>query len=96
MQRLTIFVTYNSMFLGISKDKLSVINSDFKPEGEKSTRLNGGFYYGVDRIWIPPRPLLNHGIHRCERLLVLIPLVTGTKQKQLITKLWQISSTSSL
>ncbi|KAL6903002.1 PEBP-like protein [Trichoderma evansii] len=54
----------HGMYLGISKDKLSVTNSDFKPEGEKSTRLHGGFYFGVDNVWIPPRPLLNHGIHR--------------------------------
>ncbi|UKZ71403.1 uncharacterized protein TrAtP1_012362 [Trichoderma atroviride] len=54
----------HGLYLGISKDKLSVTTSDFKPENEKSTRLNGGFHYGTSRIWIPPRPLLNHGIHR--------------------------------
>ncbi|KAL5091025.1 hypothetical protein Trisim1_003341 [Trichoderma cf. simile WF8] len=57
----------HGIYLGIDKDKLSVTNSDFKQENEKMSRLNGGFYYGVNRrnsIYIPPRPLLNHGIHR--------------------------------
>lgn len=57
------------IYLGIPPQKTSVVNSDFKAVDEKSTRLEGGFYYGASRngmIYIPPRPLLNHGIHRCE------------------------------
>ncbi|RSM12654.1 hypothetical protein CDV31_006230 [Fusarium ambrosium] len=57
----------HGIYLGIPLQKTSVVNSDFKPVDEKSTRLEGGFYYGASRngmIYIPPRPLLNHGIHR--------------------------------
>lgn len=57
------------IYLGIPPQKTSVVNSDFRAGDEKSTRLEGGFYYGASRngmIYIPPRPLLNHGIHRCE------------------------------
>ncbi|KAI8715525.1 hypothetical protein NCS52_01060400 [Fusarium sp. LHS14.1] len=57
----------HGIYLGIPVQKTSVLNSDFKAVDEKSTRLEGGFYYGASRngmIYIPPRPLLNHGIHR--------------------------------
>ncbi|KAH7258181.1 hypothetical protein FSOLCH5_002525 [Fusarium solani] len=57
----------HGIYLGIPPQKTSVVNSDFKAGDEKSTRLEGGFYYGASRngmIYIPPRPLLNHGIHR--------------------------------
>ncbi|KAJ3502035.1 hypothetical protein NM208_g16810 [Fusarium decemcellulare] len=56
-----------SIYLGIPVDKTSVVNSDFNAVNDKSTRLAGGFYYGQSRngaIYIVPRPLLNHGIHR--------------------------------
>ncbi|KAI5459957.1 aspartic peptidase domain-containing protein [Mariannaea sp. PMI_226] len=58
----------HGIYLGIPPEKLSVVNDDFKPvEGESSTKLAGGFWYGMSRngkIYIPPRPLMNHGIHR--------------------------------
>ncbi|KAK5989093.1 hypothetical protein PT974_10591 [Cladobotryum mycophilum] len=58
----------HGLYLGIHKDKLSVEQADFTPaEGGKSTHLEGGFYYGQNRlgnVYILPRPLLNHGIHR--------------------------------
>ncbi|KAH6604247.1 hypothetical protein Trco_007693 [Trichoderma cornu-damae] len=57
----------HGIYLGIDKNKLSVENDDFKQEGGKSTQLKGGFYYGVNyykSIYVLPRPLLNHGIHR--------------------------------
>ncbi|KAL7818480.1 phosphatidylethanolamine-binding protein [Trichoderma gracile] len=57
----------HGIYLGIDKDKLFVTNDDFKQQDDKSTRLRGGFYYGANRrgnVYIPPRPLLNHGIHR--------------------------------
>ncbi|KAL6871899.1 phosphatidylethanolamine-binding protein [Trichoderma novae-zelandiae] len=57
----------HGIYLGIDKDKLSVTNDDFKQQDASSTKLAGGFYYGTNRrnnIYIPPRPLLNHGIHR--------------------------------
>ncbi|KPM36315.1 hypothetical protein AK830_g10242 [Neonectria ditissima] len=58
----------HGVYLGIPKEKLGVVNGDFEPVGGPgSTRLEGGFSYGMSRngtIYIPPRPLLNHGIHR--------------------------------
>jgi hypothetical protein len=57
------------IYLGIPPEKTRVVDSDFKPVEENSTRLAGGFFYGASRngsIYIAPRPLLNHGIHRCE------------------------------
>lgn len=57
------------LYLGIPAQKTNVVNDDFKPVDETSTKLAGGFYYGASRngkIYIPPAPLMNHGIHRCE------------------------------
>ncbi|CAM1502895.1 Fc.00g076710.m01.CDS01 [Cosmosporella sp. VM-42] len=57
----------HGIYLGISKDKTSVTNEDFKSEDASTTRLKGGFFYGQSRngsIYIAPRPLINHGIHR--------------------------------
>ncbi|KAH7144017.1 phosphatidylethanolamine-binding protein [Dactylonectria macrodidyma] len=58
----------HGIYLGIPAQKLNVVNDDFKPvDGRPSTRLKGGFSYGMSRsggVYIPPRPLINHGIHR--------------------------------
>src|SRR6478735_3343631 len=62
------------IYLGVPTTKTSVSSSDFQPVDETSPKLAGGFYYGASRngmIYIPPRPLLNHGIHRCEQLFRL-------------------------
>lgn len=51
--------------------KMQLENSDFcllNEEDERSTKLKGGFHYGMNRkgtVYGLPRPLLNHGIHRC-------------------------------
>jgi phosphatidylethanolamine-binding protein (PEBP) family uncharacterized protein len=42
---------------------------DFEVEDERDARLKGGFHYGKSRtgiVYIPPRPLMNHGPHRCK------------------------------
>ena len=57
------------VYLGIDKDKLSITNDDLKPESPNSLKLKGGFSYGKNRvgsIYGLPRPLMNHGIHRCK------------------------------
>ncbi|KAH7001912.1 phosphatidylethanolamine-binding protein [Ilyonectria destructans] len=58
----------HGIYLGIPAEKLSVVNSDFQPvDWSSSTRLKGGFSSGMSRngkIYIPPRPLINHGMHR--------------------------------
>lgn len=58
----------NSIYLGIPKETTKVVNDNFQLVDQTSTRLKGGFFYGKNRgnnVYIPPRPLINHGIHRC-------------------------------
>lgn len=53
--------------MGIPTTKTSVVNADFAPAGDDDNLLAGGFRYGENRrgnVYIPPRPLLNHGVHR--------------------------------
>ncbi|KAF7550213.1 hypothetical protein G7046_g8080 [Stylonectria norvegica] len=57
----------HGIYLGVKKDQTSLTNDDFQPTDGTSTKLKGGFFYGQSRngsIYIAPRPLLNHGIHR--------------------------------
>ncbi|KAF5594813.1 aspartic-type endopeptidase opsb [Fusarium subglutinans] len=57
----------HGLYLGIPSEKTRVVGNDFEPVDKTSTQLAGGFYYGASRngsIYIAPRPLLNHGIHR--------------------------------
>lgn len=64
-------------YLGIPKDVRSVATADFEPQDGQSTLLKGGFYYGKNlrgKVYVPPRPLLNHGLHRCE-----LPLAPGLR-----------------
>lgn len=64
-----------SIYLGIPEERTKVKNGDFEPESKSSTRLKGGFYYGKSRngtVYIVPRPLLNHGIHRCKSLCLML------------------------
>lgn len=80
------------VYLGINKETLSVVNEDFKTEATNSTRLRGGFNYGQSRngtIYIAPRPLINHGIHRCK-------FCPSSPTLDILTGLWQTSSKSLL
>lgn len=62
-------LTRCSIFLGIPKDTTAIIHSDIQPDkGSKEHRLAGGFHYGQSQlgpIYMIPRPLLDHGPHRC-------------------------------
>lgn len=54
------------MYMGLPVTKTSVVNANFAPAGSDNL-LAGGFRYGENRrgnVYIPPRPLLNHGVHR--------------------------------
>ncbi|KAJ6780023.1 hypothetical protein PWT90_08964 [Aphanocladium album] len=57
------------IYMGIEPTRRSLENKDFAlSDDAKPMLLKGGFYYGVNRrdvVYIPPRPLLNNGIHRC-------------------------------
>lgn len=66
-----IFVLLNSwsrIYGGIPPTKTAVAAADFEIADESRALLKGGFHYGVTRRGIPyiaPRPLMNHGPHRC-------------------------------
>lgn len=54
--------------MGISPSKTSIGQSDLEVVDEIRNLLKGGFHYGQARrpvVYIPPKPLLNHGPHRC-------------------------------
>lgn len=56
------------MYLGIPPEKTGLTNEDLEPASRGGTKLKGGFYYGMSRrgtVYVAPRPLLNHGVHRC-------------------------------
>ncbi|OTB06889.1 hypothetical protein M426DRAFT_318604 [Hypoxylon sp. CI-4A] len=57
----------HGIYGGIPSTKTSVEAADFEVEDASRARLRGGFHYGKSRngrIYIPPRPLKNHGPHR--------------------------------
>lgn len=64
-----------SIYIGIPPTKTSVEDSDFELEDSSKALVKGGFHYGRTRngrVYTPPRPLMNHGPHRCERNLLTI------------------------
>jgi hypothetical protein len=47
---------------------MKVEHGDFEIQDNATSLLKGGFYYAKNyrsNCYIPPRPLLNHGPHRC-------------------------------
>jgi phosphatidylethanolamine-binding protein (PEBP) family uncharacterized protein len=59
----------HGIYGGIAPSRTSVQAGDFEVEDQSRALLKGGFHYGVTRRgvpYIPPRPLMNHGIHRCK------------------------------
>jgi hypothetical protein len=61
--------TPGSIYGGIPLDKTRVEPKDFEIEDDSQFLLKGGFHYGKSRsgvLYIPPRPLINHGVHRCK------------------------------
>ncbi|KAK3942989.1 PEBP-like protein [Diplogelasinospora grovesii] len=59
----------HGLYAGIPPHKTRLDPSDFAVQDDEgqSLLLKGGFYYGKNRrgtVYIPPRPLLNHGPHR--------------------------------
>ena len=57
-----------SVYGGIPPNKTRVEPKDFELEDESKALLKGGFHYGKNMrsvIYVPPRPLMNHGVHRC-------------------------------
>ncbi|KAI1647591.1 PEBP-like protein [Daldinia loculata] len=57
----------HGIYGGIPPTKTSVEPADFEVEDPSKALLKGGFHYGRSRngrVYIAPRPLLNHGPHR--------------------------------
>ncbi|KAI1393552.1 PEBP-like protein [Hypoxylon trugodes] len=64
----------HGIYGGIAPSKTGVDAADFEIEDKSKARLKGGFHYGRSRnsnVYIPPRPLLNHGPHRCKPYLFI-------------------------
>ncbi|KAB5558435.1 hypothetical protein GE09DRAFT_113606 [Coniochaeta sp. 2T2.1] len=59
----------HGIYMGIPLDKTSVENADFEVEDASQCLVKGGFHYQPRRgqVYIPPRPLMNHGPHRCKK-----------------------------
>lgn len=59
--------------MGIPPEKTRVDNSDFEVQDASQCLVKGGFHYMPRRgkVYIPPRPLMNHGPHRCKAWLRL-------------------------
>ncbi|KAK8055836.1 hypothetical protein PG993_001063 [Apiospora rasikravindrae] len=68
----------HGVFGGIPVAKTSVKAADFDIQDDGQALLKGGFHYGVTRRgvpYIPPKPLLNHGPHRCKSRKTLAPTI---------------------
>lgn len=57
-----------SIYMGIPPEKTRVENSDFEIQDPSQYLVKGGFHYQARRgkAYIAPRPLMNHGPHRCQ------------------------------
>jgi hypothetical protein len=57
------------IFAGIDATNTEIEHSHLEVADEARSAVKGGFHYGLCRrpvVYLPPRPLMNHGPHRCE------------------------------
>ncbi|KAH8890926.1 PEBP-like protein [Thozetella sp. PMI_491] len=57
----------HGIYAGIPSEKTRIEPKDLEVEDESQVLLKGGFHYGLNRrkvVYVPPRPLMNHGVHR--------------------------------
>ncbi|KAI0887471.1 PEBP-like protein [Annulohypoxylon maeteangense] len=57
----------HGIYTGIPPTRTIVEAADFEVEDPNKALLKGGFHYGRSRngrVYLPPRPLMNHGPHR--------------------------------
>ncbi|GKT53886.1 hypothetical protein ColTof4_06048 [Colletotrichum tofieldiae] len=57
----------HGVYGGIAPETKQVNPKDFEIEDENRSLLKGGFHWGKGRrdgVYVPPRPLMNHGTHR--------------------------------
>lgn len=70
--------------MGIAASRTSVGHSDLEVVDGSINFLKGGFHYGQARkpvVYIPPKPLLNHGPHRCTSSLRVTCAYDLTRRK---------------
>ncbi|KAM0284414.1 hypothetical protein ACHAQH_001990 [Verticillium albo-atrum] len=59
----------HGLYAGIPAAKTSLEQEDFAVLDHYSCKLEGGFYFGRNGkrdVYTAPKPMLNHGLHRCE------------------------------
>lgn len=59
----------NRIFAGIDAANTTIEHTHLEVADETKSTVKGGFHYGVCRrpgVYLPPRPLMNHGPHRCK------------------------------
>lgn len=59
----------NRIYAGIPVTNTKIEHSSLEVADEAKSAVKGGFHYGVCRrpgVYLPPRPLMNHGPHRCK------------------------------
>lgn len=69
MQSKAYWLIWDSLYAGIQPSKTSIDAVDLQVEDPKKALLKGGFYHGRlmnGKVYAPPRPLMNHGPHRCK------------------------------
>ncbi|KAG8165556.1 hypothetical protein KVR01_004108 [Diaporthe batatas] len=57
----------HGIFAGIGSNMTNIEHSHLGVADESKSAVEGGFHYGVCRrpvVYLPPRPLMNHGPHR--------------------------------
>lgn len=59
----------HGIFAGIDATNTKIEHSHLEVADVGKSAVKGGFHYGVCRrpgVYLPPRPLMNHGPHRCK------------------------------
>lgn len=59
----------NRIYAGIDATNTKIEHPHLEVSDEAKSTVKGGFHYGVCRrpgVYLPPRPLMNHGPHRCK------------------------------
>lgn len=62
-------LTCNRLYGGIAPEITRIEAKDLEIENDDEALLKGGFHYGKNlrsKVYVPPRPLMNHGPHRCK------------------------------
>lgn len=69
---------FGRIFAGIDATNTKIEHSHLEIADEAKSAVKGGFHYGVCRrpgVYLPPRPLMNHGPHRCKSGTNVAPIL---------------------